>query len=71
MLEKLEGFRIAEEDFQKTQWELHKRSDEVFELQNALSETNKALNYERKQVINLRAELETYKCKFNLYIIRY
>lgn len=65
MLEKLEGLRIAQEDFQKTQWELQKRSDEVYELQNGLAETNKALNYERRQVINLTAELESYKCNFN------
>jgi len=62
MQEKLEGLRISQEDFQKTGWELQRRTDEVYELQKALADTNKALNYERRQVINLTAELESYKC---------
>ena len=65
MLEKIEGLRIAQEDFQKTQWELQKRSEEVYELQKALADTNNALNYERRQVINLIAEMESYKCNFD------
>ncbi len=65
MLEKLEGLRISQEDFQKTQWNLKKRSDDIYDLQKALTETNDILNYERRQVINLTSELESYKCILN------
>lgn len=43
------------------QWESRRRTDEINELQNALSETNTALNQERKHNINLTGEFETLK----------
>ncbi len=60
-MEKLEDLRIKQEDYHKTQWELRRRTDEVIELQNALSEGHIALNNERKQIIFLNNELENYK----------
>jgi len=60
----LEGLRISQEEYHKMQWESRRRTDEINELQNALSETNVALNHERKHNINLTGELETIKCKF-------
>ncbi len=45
------------------QWESRRRTDEINELQNALSETNISLNQERKHNINLTGELETLKSK--------
>jgi hypothetical protein len=68
-LEKLEGLRISQEEHHKMQWENRRRTDEISELQNALSETNIALNQERKQVINLSGELETLKCNKIIYTI--
>ncbi len=44
------------------QWEGRRRTDEINELQDALSETNISLNQERKQSINLSGELEALKC---------
>ena len=61
-LEKLEGLRIAQEEHHKLEWEGRRRTDEIYELQNALSETNISLNHERKQTINLSGELEAVKC---------
>ena len=62
-MKKLEGIGITEEDHQKNQLLLRRREDEIYELQNALSETNISLNHERKQTINLSGELESVKCK--------
>jgi hypothetical protein len=61
-LEKLEGLRISQEEYHKMQWEGRRRTDEINELQDALSETNISLNQERKQSINLSGELEALKC---------
>lgn len=61
-LEKLEGLRINQEEVHRSQWELRRRTDEILELQNALAETNIALNQERKQVIHINSELENAKC---------
>ena len=47
------------------QWESRRRTDEINELQNALSETNIALNQERKSNINLTGEFEILKRKHN------
>ena len=47
----------------RTQWELRKRTNEIIELQNALSSTNISLNQERKHVIILNNEIENYKLK--------
>jgi hypothetical protein len=51
------------------QWESRRRTDEINELQNALSENNIALNQERKHNINLSGEFETLKCNqlFNFH----
>ncbi len=61
-MEKLEGLRISQEEYHKMQWEGRRRTDEINELQDALSETNISLNQERKQSINLSGELEALKC---------
>ena len=51
-LERLESIKISQEESHKNQWELRKRTEEVIELQNALSIANIAVNQERKHVIN-------------------
>lgn len=45
------------------EWELRRRTDEIVELQNALSESNISLNTERKQNIHLTSELENAKLR--------
>jgi hypothetical protein len=62
-LERLEGLRLTQEESHKMEWELRRRTDEILELQNTLSESNIALNHERKQVINLTEELESAKIR--------
>lgn len=61
--EKLETLKTSQEELHRTQWELRKRSDEVIEMQNALSATNISLNQERKNVITLNNEIENYKIR--------
>jgi len=59
--DKLENLKTSQEELHRTQWELRKRTDEVIELQNALSATNISLNHERKNIITLSNEIENYK----------
>jgi hypothetical protein len=61
-MKKLEGLRINHEEQHKNEWELKRRTDEIKELQNALAESNIALNQERKKAIHLNSELENSKC---------
>jgi hypothetical protein len=63
-MEKLEGIRISEDDYQINQLELRRRKEEIYELQNAKSEIYDALFSERKLVILLNSELEYYKSNF-------
>jgi hypothetical protein len=65
-LEKLEGLKISQDEYHRTEWELRRRTDEIIELQNALSDCNISLNQERKHAINLTNELENARCNFNL-----
>ena len=60
-MEKLEGIRISQEDYQRNQLELKRRSEEIYELQNASATINVAIYSERKQVILINSELEYYK----------
>jgi hypothetical protein len=62
-LERLDGLRLTQEESHKMEWELRRRTDEILELQNCLSESNIAMNHERKQVINLTEELESAKVR--------
>ncbi|MCQ2816004.1 MAG: hypothetical protein MJ252_01950 [archaeon] len=64
-MSKLEGQKIKNEEFHKREWELRKLVDKITELQFSLSESNIALNQERKKVIHYSNEIETYKCKLN------
>lgn len=60
---KLEGLKMKNEEFHKKEWELRKLVDKITELQQSLSESNIALNQERKKVIHYSNEIEAYKCK--------
>ena len=57
-MERLEGLRLSQEEHHRLEWELRRRTEEIIELQNALCESQVALNGERKQIINLTEELD-------------
>ena len=44
---------------------LEKLTEQITELQQSLSESNIALNQERKKVIHFSNEIDTHKCKIN------
>lgn len=52
---------MNQEENHKNEWELRRRTEEIIELQNVLSESNIALNRERKKTINLSEEIEKHK----------
>ena len=56
--ERLETLRISQESFHKQEWELKHRSEEIAELQKALSDSHVALFEERELSLRLRRELE-------------
>lgn len=73
-LKKLEGINLATESFHEREWELHNLTEKIINLQQTLSESNIALNNERKRIITFNNEIENYKSKsnfFNLYSYKY
>lgn len=62
---KLEGLKMKNEEYHKKEWELRKLVDKIVDLQYSLSESNIALNQERKKVIHYCNEIETFKCILN------
>ena len=57
-LEKIEKIQLSQEEQHKNEWECKKRQDEVFELQNLLTQNNDILNKERRQMLIYQFELE-------------
>ena len=47
-----QSIKIPNEDQHKVEWEIKRRKDEIIELENALHESNMALNNERKRAIH-------------------
>ena len=60
-LTKLEGLKLKNEEHQKKEWELRNITSKITDLQFSLSESNIALNQERKKVIHYSNEIDTYK----------
>lgn len=58
---KLETLKLKIEDYHKREWELRRLTDQIMELQGSLSETNIAINQERKKVIAYSNEIDNYK----------
>jgi len=65
-LKELEGINIANENFHEKEWELYNLNDKIAQLQQSLSESNMALNNERRRIISFNSEIDTFKSKFNL-----
>ena len=53
-----QNIKISNEDQHKVEWEIKRRKDEIVELENALHETNMALNNERKKSIHFYKVIE-------------
>jgi len=64
-LTKLEEVSMKSEEFHEKELELQKLTEQITELQQSLSESNIALNQERKKVIHFSNEIDTHKCKIN------
>ncbi len=56
-----QSIKISNEDQHKVDWEIKRRKDEIIELENALHESNMALNHERKKAIHYCKVIENCK----------
>ena len=74
-LKELEGINIENENFHEKEWELYNLNDKIAQIQQSLSESNMALNNERRRIIAFNTEIDAYKSKLNYknnkYIMTY
>ena len=69
-LKTLEGINLENENFHEKEWELNKLNDKIIELQQSLSQSNIALNNERRRIISFNSEIDSFNRKkyfFNIY----
>ena len=57
----LEGINLDNENFHQKEWELNKLNEKIIELQQSLSQSNIALNNERRRIISFNSEIDTFK----------
>ena len=62
-LKTLEGINLENENFHQKEWELNELNDKIIELQQSLSQSNIALNNERRRIISFNSEIDTFKSK--------
>ena len=62
-LKTLEGINLENENFHEKEWELNKLNDKIIELQQSLSQSNIALNNERRRIISFNSEIDSFKSK--------
>ena len=62
-LKTLEGINIENENFHEKEWELNKLNEKIIELQESLSQSNIALNNERRRIIAFNSEIDSFKSK--------
>jgi chromosome segregation ATPase len=62
-LAKLEEVNMKSEEFHEKELDLQKLTEQITELQQSLSESNIALNQERKKVIHFSNEIDSHKLK--------
>ena len=65
-LKELEGINITNENFDEKEWELYNLNDKIAQLQQSSSESNMALNNERRRIISFNSEIDTFKSKFHI-----
>ena len=63
LLKELEGINLMNDNFHEKEWELYNLNDKIAQLQQSLSETNIALNNERRRIISFNTEIDTFKSK--------
>jgi hypothetical protein len=66
-MDEIEKLKISHEDTHKLNWELHKRTQEVMELQNALHDFQSTILNERKHALHIVAENDKLKSFDSLY----
>ncbi len=64
-LKELEGINIANDNFHEKEWELFNLNEKIAQLQQSLTESNIALNNERRRIISFNSEIDTFKSKSN------
>ena len=57
----LEGINLDNENFHKKERELNELHEKIIQLQQSLSQSNIALNNERRRVISFNSEIDTFK----------
>jgi coiled-coil domain-containing protein 77 len=62
-LEKLEGLRVSQENHHRIQWEVKKRNEEIYTLQQQMSEMQLTLFSEREQIVALAKENDRLRLK--------
>lgn len=60
-LKSIDELKVSHEDTHRLSWELHKRSQEVLELQKALQDFQAAVFEERKHTLRIVAENDELK----------
>ena len=60
-LKTLEGINLDNENFHEKEWELNKLNEKIIQLQQSLSQSNIALNNERRRIISFNSEIDTFK----------
>jgi coiled-coil domain-containing protein 77 len=60
-IEQVDALRVSHEESHKLSWELEKKSRQVTELQQAMSDFQVALYDERKQLLAVVAENDSFK----------
>ena len=60
-LKTLEGINLENENFHQKEWELNEK---IIELQQSLSQSNIALNTERRRIIAFNSEIDNFKSKY-------
>ena len=63
-LKTLEGINLENENFHEKEWELNKLNEKIIELQQLLSQSNIALNNERRRIIAFNSEIDNFKSNY-------
>ena len=62
-LKTLEGINIENENFHEKEWELNNLNEKIAQLQQSLSQSNIALNNEKRRIIAFNSEIDSFKSK--------
>ena len=65
-LKTLEGINLETENFHQKELELNKLNEKIIQLQETLSQSNIALNNERRRIISFNSEIDKFKSNYIL-----